>query len=120
MADQLRDLLTRLADEAGTVPDDPTLWRRARRSRQRRGWLATSAVAAVVLIIGVEAVVDRDGSGQPSPPDGAANSDTSSRHPDAPVRLKNSAMRELLEPGTYEVPLDGPGRPHVTVDLLGG
>jgi len=120
VAEQLRDLMTRLADEAGTVRDDPTLWRRARRSRQRRGWLAATAAAAVVLTVGVAAVVEEDGFQQPSPPGGAANSDTPKRHPDATVTLRESDTADLLEPGTYKVPLDGPGRPRVTVDLFGG
>jgi len=62
MADQLRDLMTRLAEEAGPVPQDPTLWHRARRSRRRDQWLAASAVAAVLLalvagtLVGIAAV----------------------------------------------------------------
>lgn len=52
MSDQVRDLLTRLADEAGPAPSDPTLWHRARRARRRERVLAGSlAVAAVLAVV---------------------------------------------------------------------
>ena len=35
MTDQLRDILTRIAEQAEPAPPDPTLWSRARRSRRR-------------------------------------------------------------------------------------
>ena len=48
MSDQLRDVLTRVADRAGPAPVDPLLWSRAARARRRRDG---GTVAAVVLVV---------------------------------------------------------------------
>ena len=44
MTDQLRDVLTRMAERAEPPASDPTLWSRARRLRRRRCVVAASAV----------------------------------------------------------------------------
>lgn len=49
MTDQLRDVLTRLADRAGPVSVDPLLWSRASRVRRRRQ--AFTAVAAALVVV---------------------------------------------------------------------
>ena len=47
MTEELHDVLTRIADQAGPGPTDPTLWARARRARRdRRRRRAAAAVAA--------------------------------------------------------------------------
>ncbi len=51
MAEQLRELMTRLADEAGPAPADPLLWQRARRSRRRNRFLIGAAVAVTALSV---------------------------------------------------------------------
>ena len=53
MADQLRDVLTRVADRAGPVSVDPLLWSRAARTRRRRqAFTAAAAVLVVVALLG--------------------------------------------------------------------
>lgn len=53
MTDQLRDVLTRLADRAGPVSVDPMLWSRASRIRRRRqGFTAVTAAVVVVALLG--------------------------------------------------------------------
>jgi hypothetical protein len=67
MSDQLRDRLTRIAEEAGPGRDDPNLWARARRSRrQGRRAMAAAAVAVVVLVV-MAATVGGRGSVSRSP-----------------------------------------------------
>ncbi len=62
MTDQLRDVLTRVADRAGPVSVDPLLWSRAARTRRRRQDLTAAAVLLVVvallgaIILGAEAL----------------------------------------------------------------
>ncbi len=51
MTDQLHDLMTRIADQAGPGPNDPTLWGRARRARRDRRRLRVAAVGALVLAV---------------------------------------------------------------------
>ena len=51
MADQLRDVLTRVADRAGPVSVDPLLWAKAARSRRRRQALTTAAAVLVVVAL---------------------------------------------------------------------
>ena len=47
MTDQLRDVLTRVADRAGPVSVDPLLWSRASRiRRRRRGFTVAAAVSS--------------------------------------------------------------------------
>lgn len=57
MSEQLGELMTRLADEAGPAPQDPSLWRRARRSRRRDGVLLVTAAVAAVLIVTASALL---------------------------------------------------------------
>ncbi len=53
MTDQLRDVLTRVADRAGPVTVDPLLWSRAVRTRRRRqGFTAAAAVLLVITLVG--------------------------------------------------------------------
>jgi hypothetical protein len=53
MADQLREVLTRVADRAGPLPVDPLLWSRAARTRRRRHtYLAAGAALVVVALLG--------------------------------------------------------------------
>jgi hypothetical protein len=49
MTDQLRDVLTRVADRAGPVSVDPLLWSRASRIRRRRQGFTAAAVAVALL-----------------------------------------------------------------------
>jgi hypothetical protein len=67
MSDQLRDLLSRVADEAPEPRPDPTLWRRARRARTRNRALAVGAVAATVALIATVAVQAQRLSSDPDP-----------------------------------------------------
>ena len=57
MTDELRDLLTRRAEDALPAPPDPTVWARARRAKRRREALAAAAaglaVFALVAVAGV-------------------------------------------------------------------
>lgn len=53
MTDQLRDVLTRVAERAGPVTVDPLLWSRASRIRRRRqGFTAVAAALVVVALVG--------------------------------------------------------------------
>ena len=53
MNDQLRDVLTRVADRAGPLSVDPQLWSRASRTRRRRqGFTAAAAALVVVALLG--------------------------------------------------------------------
>src|SRR5215212_1984325 len=67
MSDQLRDLLSRVADAAPAPRPDPTLWRRARRARTRNRALAVGAVAATVAVIATVAVQSQRLSSDPDP-----------------------------------------------------
>ena len=67
MSDQLRDLLSRVADDAPAPRPDPTLWRRARRARTRNRALAVGAVAATVAVIATVAVQGQRLSSDPDP-----------------------------------------------------
>ncbi|MET0524960.1 MAG: hypothetical protein ABWZ91_09170 [Nocardioides sp.] len=67
MSDQLRDLLSRVADDAPTALPDPTLWRRARRARARNRALAVGAVAATVAVIATVIVQGQRLSSDPDP-----------------------------------------------------
>ncbi len=67
MSDQLRDLLSRVADDAPAPRPDPTLWRRARRARTRNRALAVGAVAATVTVIATVAVQGQRLSSDPDP-----------------------------------------------------
>jgi hypothetical protein len=60
MSEHLRELMTRLADEAGPAPQDPLLWQRARRSRRRDGWLMATAAVAAVLTVTASALLGAD------------------------------------------------------------
>ena len=51
MSDQLPGLMSRIADQAGQVPNDPTLWDRARRARRDRRRLRAAAAGALVLAL---------------------------------------------------------------------
>ena len=51
MSDQLHDLMTRIAEQAGPGPQDPTLWARARKARRLRRRLRAVAVGALVLAV---------------------------------------------------------------------
>lgn len=69
MTDQLRTVLASIADESGPAPRDPTLWRRARRSRRRRGTAAASGlVAGVIGLVVVAAALNTGTDRQSSPP----------------------------------------------------
>jgi hypothetical protein len=53
MTEQLRDVLTRVADRSGPVSVDPSLWSRAVRTRRRRqGFTAAAAVLLVITLVG--------------------------------------------------------------------
>lgn len=67
MSDQLRELLSRVADDAPAPRPDPTLWRRARRARARNRALAVGAVAATVAVIATVAVQSEHLSSEPDP-----------------------------------------------------
>jgi hypothetical protein len=67
MSDQLRDLLSRVADDAPEPLPDLTLWRRARRARTRNRALALGAVAATVAVIATVAVPGQRLSSDPDP-----------------------------------------------------
>ena len=57
MTEQLHDLLTRIADQAGPGSSDPTLWARARRARRRdRAVRASAAVLTAVALAGAVAI----------------------------------------------------------------
>lgn len=51
MTDQLRDVMTRIADRAGPVSVDPLLWSRAVRARRRRQGLTAAAAALLVITL---------------------------------------------------------------------
>jgi hypothetical protein len=51
MTDQLRDVMTRIADRAEPAAPDPTLWNRARRARRRTEVMTASAVGAAVFAL---------------------------------------------------------------------
>ena len=67
MNDRLRDLLSRVADDAPAPRPDPTLWRRARRARTRNRALAVGAVAATVAVTATVAVQSQRLSSDPDP-----------------------------------------------------
>ena len=57
MTEQLHDLLTRIADQAGPGSSDPTLWARARRARRRdRAVRASAAALTAVALAGAVAI----------------------------------------------------------------
>jgi hypothetical protein len=64
MSDQLRDVMTRMADRVAPTAPDPSLWSRARRARRRREVVVASAVGtaafAVAAGLGVLVTLDRD------------------------------------------------------------
>jgi WD40-like Beta Propeller Repeat len=69
MTEQLHDLLTRIADQAGPGSADPTLWARARRARRRQRALRASAAAlAAAALVGAIAI-DLDMRSAPPPAD---------------------------------------------------
>jgi hypothetical protein len=69
MSDQLHDLLTRIADQAGAGPNDPTLWDRARRARRDRRRRRVAAAGALVLaVLAVLAVAGLGGQRVAEPP----------------------------------------------------
>lgn len=51
MSDQLRDVMTRIADRVEPAAPDPTLWTRARRARRHSEVVIASAVGAVVFAL---------------------------------------------------------------------
>ncbi len=51
MSDQLRDVMTRMAERAEPAPPDPTLWARARTARRREAIVIASAVGAAVFAL---------------------------------------------------------------------
>src|SRR5688500_2390068 len=51
MSDQLRDVLTRVADRAGPASVDPLLWEKASRARRRRDGVTVAAVVLVVVAL---------------------------------------------------------------------
>jgi hypothetical protein len=57
MSEQLKELMGRLADEAGPAPQDPVLWQRARKSRRRDGWVMATVAAVAVLVVTGSAIV---------------------------------------------------------------
>ena len=67
MSDQLRELLSRVAEDAPVPLPDPTLWRRARRARTRNRALAVGVVAATVAVIAAVAVSGQRLSSGPDP-----------------------------------------------------
>src|SRR5829696_2145771 len=73
MSDQLRDLLSRVADDAPASRPDPHLWRCARRARTRNRVLAVGAVAVTVAVIATVAVqgqrLSKDPDLAPKPPE---------------------------------------------------
>jgi hypothetical protein len=54
---ELKELMTRLADEAGRPPQDPSLWQRARKARRRDGWVAATVAVVAVLTVTGSAIV---------------------------------------------------------------
>ena len=53
MSDQLRDVMTRIAERAEPAASDPTLWARARRARRHHEILIASAVGVGVFVLAV-------------------------------------------------------------------
>ena len=53
MSDQLRDVMTRIAERAEPAAPDPTLWARARRARRHHEILVASAVGVGVFALAV-------------------------------------------------------------------
>ncbi len=51
MSDQLRDVMTRIAERAEPAAPDPTLWARARRARRRGEIVTASALGAAVFAL---------------------------------------------------------------------
>jgi hypothetical protein len=51
MSDQLRDVMTRIAERADPSAPDPTLWIRARRARRRGALVTAAAVGAAVFVL---------------------------------------------------------------------
>jgi hypothetical protein len=51
MTDQLREVLTRVADRSGPVSVDPLLWAKASRTRRRRQRLTAAAAVLVVVVL---------------------------------------------------------------------
>ena len=51
MSDQLRDVMTRIAERAHPAPPDPTLWSRARSARRRGDLVTATAVGAAVFAL---------------------------------------------------------------------
>jgi hypothetical protein len=68
MTDQLHDLLTRIADQAGPGGNDPTVWDRARRARRRERVLRASAAAALAAVALAGAVAIGFGARSAPPP----------------------------------------------------
>ncbi len=67
MTEQLRDVLTRVADRAGPVSVDPLLWARASQTRRRRQRLAGGAAGLVVAVL-VSGIVLASGVLHTAPP----------------------------------------------------
>ncbi len=51
MSDQLRDVMTRMAERAEPSAPDPTLWTRAQTARRRGAIVTASAVGAAVFAL---------------------------------------------------------------------
>jgi hypothetical protein len=68
MPEQLKELMTRLAEEAGPVPSDPLMWQRARRSRRRDRFRVATAIAATGLIVTGIGVLGTDALRDTAPP----------------------------------------------------
>ena len=71
MTDQLRDVMTRMAERAEPASPDPTLWSRARRARRRGEIVTASAVGAAVFALAASLGVLVQSSPNPDPPEPA-------------------------------------------------
>lgn len=97
MTEQLHDLLTRIADQAGPGSSDPTLWGRARRARRRERVLRASAAAlTAVALVGAVAIGVNTRSAPP-PTD---------RHPTAPHKGIPSTVRGIQGDGGLALETD--------------
>ena len=67
MTDQLHDLLTRIADQAGPGNADPTLWSRAQRARRRDRAVRASAAALTALALAGALAIGLGTRGAPPP-----------------------------------------------------
>ena len=108
MSDQLRDVMTRIAERAEPLPPDPTLWSRARRARRRGDLVTATAVGAAVFALAatVGVLVQPD----PDRPDLVPR--PTAGHPDhRPRRLRRRDLQLETTSPSVPPPSRSPTRP---------